>query len=134
MKYLFLLVLFVGFFVTPAFAQEMNPTLIIDKLDIPAEEFNRILRDAPLVMLDDIHAVSWQVTIDNNLLYANPNGNAVLRLYDQETHDEFIEVGNKTKIIDTVVYDLFPAIFSKIINKVYIKKKLSRYSVIEKKL
>ena len=88
MKYLLLLVVFVGFFVTPVFAQEMNPTLIIDKLEIPAEEFNRILREAPLVMLDDLHAVSWQVTIDNNLLYANPNGNAVLRLYDQETHDE----------------------------------------------
>ena len=27
------------------------------------------------------------------LLYANPNGNAVFRIYDQETHDEFIEIG-----------------------------------------
>ena len=47
----------------------------------------------PFVMLDDVHAVSWQVTIDNNLVYAHPNGNAVFRIYDQETHDEFIEVG-----------------------------------------
>ena len=53
-------------------------------------EFNVI----PIVKLDEVHAVShWQVTIDNNLLYANPNGNAVLKLYDAETHDEFIEVG-----------------------------------------
>ena len=94
MKYLFVIVLFTGFFLSPAFAQELkNPSLIIDTVEIPANEFNRILRDAPVVMLDDVHAVSWQVTIDNNLLYANPNGNAVFRLYDQETHDEFIELG-----------------------------------------
>jgi len=93
-KYLFVIVLFTGFFLSPAFAQELkNPSLIIDTVEIPANEFNRILRDAPVVMLDDVHAVSWQVTIDNNLLYANPNGNAVFRLYDQETHDEFIELG-----------------------------------------
>ena len=94
MKYLFAIVLLIGSFTTPAFAQEaMNPTLIIDTIEIPAEEFNKVLRDAPIIKIDDVHAVSWQVTIDNNLLYANPNGNAVLRLYDQESHDEFIEVG-----------------------------------------
>ena len=94
MKYLFAIVLLVGSFTTPAFAQEaMNPTLIIDTIEIPAEEFNKVLRDAPIIKIDDVHAVSWQVTIDNNLLYANPNGNAVLRLYDQESHDEFIEIG-----------------------------------------
>ncbi|NNM02185.1 MAG: hypothetical protein HKP26_01265 [Nitrosopumilus sp.] len=93
MKYL-ILILFLGFSLTPAFAQELtNPSLLIDTIDIPSDEFNRILREAPVIFLDDVHAVSWQVTIDNNLLYANPNGNAVLRLYDQETHDEFIEVG-----------------------------------------
>ncbi|WP_371504359.1 hypothetical protein [Nitrosopumilus adriaticus] len=93
MKYLFIILL-LGFSITPAFAQELtNPSLLIDTIDVPSDEFNRILREAPVVFLDDVHAVSWQVTIDNNLLYANPNGNAVLRLYDQETHDEFIEVG-----------------------------------------
>jgi len=93
-KYLFLLVLVVGFFMSPAFAQELtNPSLLIDTIEIPSDEFNRLLRDAPVVMLDDVHAISWQVTLDNNLLYANPNGNAVLRLYDKATHDEFIEVG-----------------------------------------
>ena len=93
MKYIFL-VLFLVFFISPVFAQELtNPSLLLDTIEIPADEFNRILRDAPVVMLDDVHAVSWQVTIDNNLLYANPNGNAVLRIYDNETHDEFIEVG-----------------------------------------
>ena len=77
-----------------AFAQEeKNPSLIIDTLEIPSDEFNTVLREAPIRILDEVHAVSWQVTVDNNLFYANPNGNAVLRLYDQATHDEFIEVG-----------------------------------------
>ena len=93
MRYLFAIILLSGIFTTPAFAQEVNPSLIIDEIEIPAEEFNRVLRDAPIVPLDKIHAVSWQVTIDNNLLYANPDGNAVFRLYDANNEDEFIEVG-----------------------------------------
>ncbi len=94
MKYLFVILLLTGFFITPASAQEVkNPSLIIDSIEITAEEFNRVLRDAPVIPLDDVHAVSWQVTVDNNLLYGNPNGNAVFRLYDQESQDEFIEVG-----------------------------------------
>ena len=95
MKYLFAIVLLAGFFITPAFAQDMNnPSVIIDTIEIPAEEFNRVLRDAPIVPLDDVHATSWQVTIDNNLLYANPNGDAVLRIYNQDlSGTEFIEIG-----------------------------------------
>ncbi|HJJ22872.1 MAG TPA: hypothetical protein OQH54_04060 [Nitrosopumilus sp.] len=98
MKYIFTIILLAVFFITPAFAQEMkNPSVIIDTLEIPAEEFNVVLRDAPIIPLDDIHGISWQVTIDNNLLYANPNGNAVLRIYDQESSDEFIEIGMGSK-------------------------------------
>ncbi len=95
MKYLFALVLLAGFFITPAFAQDMNnPSVIIDTIEIPAEEFNRVLRDAPIVPLDDVHATSWQVTIDNNLLYAHPNGDAVLKIYNQDlSGTEFIEIG-----------------------------------------
>jgi hypothetical protein len=93
-KCLFAIILLAGIFVTPAFAQETNnPSLIIDTLEIPSDEFNTVQREAPIIVLDDAHSISWQVTIDNNLLYANPEGNAVLRLYDQATHDEFIEVG-----------------------------------------
>jgi hypothetical protein len=93
-KYLFTIILLLGVFVSPVFAQEeKNPSLIIETLEIPSDEFNTVLREAPIRVLDDVHAVSWQVTIDNNLLYANPDGNAVLRLYDQENSDEFIEVG-----------------------------------------
>jgi len=93
-KYFFTIILLTGIFSSTAFAQETNnPSLIIDTIEIPSDEFNRVVRDASIVDLNDVHAVSWQVTIDNNLLYANPDGNAVLRLYDNENHDEFIEVG-----------------------------------------
>ena len=94
MKYLFTLILVTGFLFTPAFAQEVkNPSLIVDQIEISAEKFNVVLRDSQIVNLDDRHAVSWQVTIDNNLLYGNPYGNAVLRLYDQQYDDRFIEIG-----------------------------------------
>ena len=94
MKYFLILILFAGFLITPAFAQEeKNPSLIIDQIEITAKEFNTVLRDSKIINLDEIHAISWQVTIDNNLLYANPNGNAVLRLYNQQYNDRFIEVG-----------------------------------------
>jgi len=94
-KYLFAIVLLTGFFITPAFAQDVNnPSVIIDLIEIPAEEFNIVLRDTAIIPLDDVHAISWQVTIDNNLLYANPNGNAVLRIFNQDTSGtEFVEVG-----------------------------------------
>ena len=94
MKYLFVIVLLIGFIISPVFAQEAkNPSLVIDSLEIPAEEFNVVLRDAPIVKLDDIHAISWQVTIDNNLIYSNPDGTAVIRFYEQEGDGELIEIG-----------------------------------------
>jgi len=72
-----MLILFMGFFITPVFAQEItNPSLIIDSIEVPAEKFNVVSRDTPIISLNDVHAISWQVTIDNNLLYANPDGNA----------------------------------------------------------
>ena len=78
----------------PAFAQEQkNPSLIIHTEEVSFEEFNKIARDTSPIALENIHDVSWQVTIDNNLLYGNPNGNAVLRFYDAEIEDKFIEIG-----------------------------------------
>ena len=94
MKYLVTLILFFGFFISPAFAQELkNPSLIIETIEIPSEEFNKISRDIVVVQMDKIHEVSWQATIDNNLLYANPDGNAVLKIYDNKDSDRFIEIG-----------------------------------------
>ena len=94
MKYIVPIILFLGFLITPAFAQEeVNPSLSIENLEIPAEKFNIVLRNAPIIQLDTVHDISWQITIDNNLLYANPEGHAVFRIYDKENNDEFIEVG-----------------------------------------
>ena len=93
MKYL-VLFLISGFFISPAFAQEVkNPSLVIETIEIQADEFNTISRDAAVVKMDKMHDISWQIPIDNNLLYANPNGNAVLKIYDMENSDRFIEVG-----------------------------------------
>ncbi len=92
MKYIISTILFLGFLITPAFAQEVNPSLIIETMEISAEKFNTVMRNAPIISLDNLHSISWQVTIDNNLLYANPNGNAVFRIYDKDDI-KFIEVG-----------------------------------------
>lgn len=78
-----------------AWAQEevKNPSLTIETITVDAPDFNRVLRDAPVVPLERAHIVSWQATIDNDLVYAHPNGNAVVRLYDQESVEEFVEIG-----------------------------------------
>lgn len=75
------------------FTDMKNPSLTIETITINASEFNRILRVAPIQELEKSHIISWQITIDNDLLYAHPNGNAVIRFYDKETRDEFVEVG-----------------------------------------
>jgi len=81
-------------FINPVYAQEQkNPSIIIRTEEVPYDDFNKISRDASPIKLANTHAVSWQVVIDNNLLYGNPNGNAVLRFYDAEIEDKFIEIG-----------------------------------------
>jgi len=53
-----------GFFITPVFAQEItNPSLIIDSIEVPAEKFNVVLRDTPIISLNAVHAISWQVQL-----------------------------------------------------------------------
>ncbi len=94
MKYLLALILLSGFVISPVFAEESkNPTLIIDTIEIPSYEFNKILRDAIIIPMQRTHAISWQVTIDNNLVYANPDGNAVLRIYDKDNPEKLVEIG-----------------------------------------
>ena len=96
MKYLIPLIFLTVFFIPPAYAQEeKNPSLHIETIEISAEEFNKISRDAVVVQLDKLHAVSWQATIDNNLLYANPDGNAALKIYDKEDLDRITRSGKE---------------------------------------
>ena len=98
MKYLIALILLFGIIMSPIFAVESNnPSLIINTIEIPSYEFNKILRDADIIQMERPHSISWQVTIDNNLLYANPDGNAVLRLYDKENPEKFVEIGMGAK-------------------------------------
>ncbi|MDH3611529.1 MAG: hypothetical protein OEM79_07190 [Nitrosopumilus sp.] len=93
MRSLITLILLFGFLITPAFAQDVkNPSVIIDTIEIPFNDFNKISRDAIIVNLENDHAVSWQLTIDNNLVYENPNGNGVFKFYDKNS-DKFVEIG-----------------------------------------
>ena len=102
MKYiLFLLVLLICT-TSPVFAQEpkigdfvdpVNPSLFTDKIDIPYHVFNTISRDAEITELGNHNPGSWQLALQNDLLYGNPNGNAVIRIYDVDITDKFLEIG-----------------------------------------
>ncbi len=93
MRYLLALIFLSGFLITPAFAQDVkNPSVIVETLEIPFTDFNKISRDAIIIDLENDHAISWQITIDNNLEYANPNGNGVFKFYDKNS-DKFVEIG-----------------------------------------
>ena len=94
MKYYIIIIFFSLVLVNPVFGQETkNPSLTVHTEVIPFYEFNRVARDLVVVDFDDIHEISWQITIDNDLMFANPNGNAVLRFYDVTETVKFIEIG-----------------------------------------
>ena len=80
--------------IIPAFAEEQsNPTLAIVNLDIDYNDFNKPARDEIIVQFDEIHDVSWQVNLVNELVYGNAEGNGVIRFYDATIEDKFIEIG-----------------------------------------
>jgi len=98
----YLLVIFLAFTVVPAFAQEpiigdflepSNPSLIIQQTEIPYFEFNKVKGNAVIVEFENIHAGSWQAELHNDLLYGNPEGDAVIRIYDSEIATKFFEIG-----------------------------------------
>ena len=100
MKYL--LLIFLTLTVTPAFAQDpqigdyldsTNPSLLIQETEISYSEFNKVSRDLVIVEFEIAHEGSWQAELQNNLLYGNPDGNAVIRIYDAQTTDKFFEIG-----------------------------------------
>jgi len=87
-----LLVFSIG--LVPAFAQsQQNPSLVLETIEIPAHYFNTVGRDTIIVDFEKPHIISWQVTIRNDLIYANPDGNAVVRFYDKNTPEKFVEIG-----------------------------------------
>jgi hypothetical protein len=80
--------------ILPVYAQsQQNPSLILQTIEVPPSDFNTISRDSMIVELEKPHSISWQITIRNDLIYANPNGNAVIRFYDLEIPEKFIEIG-----------------------------------------
>jgi hypothetical protein len=93
MRYLLALIFLSGFLISPVFAQDAkNPSVILETIEIPFNEFNKISRDAIVVDLENDHVISWQITIDNNLVYENPDGNGVFKFYDKNS-DKFVEIG-----------------------------------------
>jgi hypothetical protein len=80
--------------IAPVYAQEFsNPSLILQTVEVPPSDFNRVLEDQVITPFEKSHAGSWQITIQNHLLYSNPKGNAVLRIYDANVQNKFIEIG-----------------------------------------
>jgi len=99
---IYLLVIFLAFTIIPAFAQEpiigdyiqpTNESLLIKKTEIPYSEFNRISNDVVIKEFQSAHAHSWQAELHNDLLYGNPEGDAVIRIYDSEVAGKFFEIG-----------------------------------------
>jgi len=100
MKYL--LVIFLAFTIIPAFGQEpmigdylepSNPSLIIQQTEIPYSEFNKVKSNTVIVDFENAHAGSWQAELHNDLLYGNPDGDAVIRIYDLDIPEKFFEIG-----------------------------------------
>ena len=100
MKYI--LLVFVALTIPPVFAQEpmigdyldlVNPSLLIHETEIPYSDFNKVLRDIVIVDFENLHVGSWQADLQNDLLYGNPNGNAVIRVYSAESAEKFFEIG-----------------------------------------
>ncbi len=73
--------------------ESKNPSLVVNNVKIPWSDFNVVARDTSKISLNEVHEISWQVTINNDLVYANPNGNGVLRLYDHTDPERFVEIG-----------------------------------------
>ena len=94
MKHIVILLFFVTVLFFPAYGQsEKNPSLVVQTIEIPYDDFSKVARDSIIVGLEKPHKISWQIIIYNELAYANPDGNAVLRFYDVNIPAKFIEIG-----------------------------------------
>jgi hypothetical protein len=78
----------------PAFAQStMNKSEHLDSVEVPFSAFNVVSHNATVFNLEHEHATNWQIEIQNKLVYENPNGNAVVRIYDNLNTEKFVEFG-----------------------------------------
>ena len=114
-----------SFFENPENLEKITPTNLGFKIKTPR----------PLVMQE---GATFEYTINLGLikfpwktiitLYDPPNVFKDIQAFGtykkwEHTH-EFIEVGDKTKVIDIVKYDLYFIIIKQFINKLYIKKRI----------
>ena len=89
-----ILVLLLTIPLIPAYAQSpMNKSEHLDTVEVPFNAFNVISHNATIFYLEHEHVTNWQVEIQNKLRYANPNGTAVVRLYDNLNTQKYIEIG-----------------------------------------
>ncbi len=81
--------------ILPAYAQQstMNKSERYDALDIPYTAFNVYNKNATVFKLDHEHITNWQVEMENKLQYTNPDGNVMIRLYQDLNTPKFIEIG-----------------------------------------
>ncbi|MGI0073516.1 MAG: hypothetical protein ACREA3_06870 [Nitrosotalea sp.] len=79
----------------PVYAQQstMNKSEKYDLVDVPGSAFNVVKDDATVFRLAHEHVTNWELEIQNKLVYENPNGTAVIRLYEDLTQQKFIEIG-----------------------------------------
>ena len=97
MKYIIFFLIVLSILIIPAYAQTQNPSMFIETIEISPSDFNTVARDSVIIILEKPHTISWQVTIRNDLVYGNPNGNAVIRFYEFENLEKFIEIGMGSK-------------------------------------
>ena len=95
MRSFVLVVLLLGITFLPAYAQQstMNKSERYDVVDVPFSAFNVVKNNATIFKLPHEHVTNWQITIENKLMYANPDGNAIIRLYEDPDKQKFIEIG-----------------------------------------
>lgn len=79
----------------PVYAQQatMNKSERYDVVEVPFDAFNVVSHNATVFNLPHEHITNWELTIENKLTYANPHGNAVIRLYEDLKQQKFIEIG-----------------------------------------
>ena len=94
MKTGIVLAILLGVTIFPGYAQiQSNPSVSLETVEIPSDQFNVVSSNANYMRLEHKHAINWQINMENKLVYANPLGNAVIRFYDNTNNEKFIEIG-----------------------------------------
>ncbi len=93
MRIALLLLVLIPFLPVCAQQTTMNPSEQYDLVNIPSNTFNVVRDSANAFKLAHEHATNWQLEIQNKLIYENPNGSAVIRLYEDLNVQKFIEIG-----------------------------------------